>query len=447
MRRFWWVLAALLLGAGAVTWVVGQRRPPEWTSSSSAALAEFRKGLEAEMKYYQDEALEHYRAASQLDPEFAMAKLKQLQWTKRDGDGKETIARLGEELRRVDLDRLNDRERFLLEYRLARIDKENARAEKLLTAYLDGHPEDPWALSMRCSQAWDRQDWPEVERCDRKLLAADPNWVRAQNDLGYIAMAQGKFDEAEEMFRTYLFVAPDQPNPHDSLGELLTLRGRYAEAGQQFEEALRIRPDFCASWAHWMLNAQLEGDPGKPDEVLRRATEAGVCDASYLTQQNCRQQVWAPLVRGDAEAAFQAGMQPECEKRPGNFFVPLYLAALESGHAEEADQLLEDLRHMIAGEARENPFSQAALDFLEGARLSASRDHVAALARLRAADERFVYWGDGQGIFKLHNRLAIATLLERTGDAEGARKLRDEVRAVNPRLAARFTSQPLLPGL
>jgi len=306
MRRFWWVLAALLLGSGAVAFVVGHRRQPEWTTSSQEALREFRKGLEAEMKYYQDEALEHYRAASELDPEFAMAKLKSLQWTKRDGDGKETIARLGDELRKFDLDRLNERERFLLSYRIARLDKENAKAEKLLTAYLAGHPEDPWALSIRCAQAWDRQDWPTVERCDRKLLTADPNWVRAQNDLGYIAMAQGRFEDAEEMFRTYLFVAPDQPNPHDSLGELLTLRGRYDEAAQQFEEALRIRPDFCASWAHWLLSAQLAGDDGQAEEVMRRAQEAGTCDASYLQQHRCALDIWVPLAKGDAAAAYEA---------------------------------------------------------------------------------------------------------------------------------------------
>jgi len=448
MRRFWWVLAALLLGSGAVAFVVGHRRQPDWTTSSPEALREFKKGLEAEMKYYQDEALEHYRAAAQLDPEFAMAKLKQMQWTKRDGDdGKEVITSLGEELRKVDLGRLSERERFLLEYRLARMDKENARAEKLLSAYLKKHPEDPWALSIRCAQAWDRQDWPEVEVCDRKLLAADPNWVRAQNDLGYIAMAQGKFDQAEEMFRTYLFVAPDQPNPHDSLGELLTVRGRYAEADKQFEEALRIRPDFCASWAHSLLNAQLAGDAGKPEEVLRRAQDAGVCDASFLNQMACRQSVWQPLIDGDAEAAFQSGSRPECAKKNGNYFVPLYLSALFAGHVEEADKMLEELRHQIAGEARENPSTQAALDFLEGARLSAKGEHAVALAKLQAADQKFVYWGDGQGVFKLETRLAIAALLEETGDETGAQQLRDEVRAVNPRLASRFANRPLLPGL
>jgi tetratricopeptide (TPR) repeat protein len=260
-------------------------------------------------------------------------------------------------------------------------------------------------------------------------------------------MAQGKFDQAEEMFRTYLFVAPDQPNPHDSLGELLTVRGRYAEADKQFEEALRIRPDFCASWAHSLLNAQLAGDAGKPEEVLRRAQDAGVCDAAFLNQMACRQSVWQPLIDGDAEAAFQSGSRPECVKKNGNYFVPLYLAALFAGHPDEADKMLEELRHQIAGEARENPSTQAALDFLEGARLSAKGEHAVALTRLQAADQKFVYWGDGQGIFKLQTRLAIAALLEETGDEAGAQQLRDEVRAVNPRLAARFANRPLLPGL
>ena len=137
----------------------------------------------------------------------------------------------------------------------------------------------------------------------------------------------------------------------------------------------------------------------------------------------------------------------ECAKKNGNYFVPLYLSALFAGHVEEADKMLEELRHQIAGEARENPYTQAALEFLEGARLSAKGDHAEALALLQSADQKFVYWGDGQGVFKLETRLAIASLLEQTGDEAQAQRLRDEVRVVNPRLAARFGNRPLLPGL
>ena len=123
---------------------MGDQRPKQAVISKAEyeALAEFRKGLEAEMKYYPEEAYEHYRAASDLDPDFAMARLKQIQFTKREGEGKEVVERMNAELRGADLSRLNRRERFLLEYRFARVDKENAKAEKLLTAYLERYPDD-----------------------------------------------------------------------------------------------------------------------------------------------------------------------------------------------------------------------------------------------------------------------------------------------------------------
>ena len=84
---------------------------------------------------------------------------------------------------------------------------------------------------------------------------------------------------------------------------------------------------------------------------------------------------------------------------------------------------------------------------LEQSTFELSGDHEQALRRLQEADERLVYWGDGQAIFKLMNRLAIAALLESTGDEAGAERVREEVRAINPRLVARFANQPMLPGL
>ena len=60
----------------------------------------------------------------------------------------------------------------------------------------------------------------------QRLVEIAQNWVIAYNQLGYIAMASGRFVEAEEYFTSYRFVAPDQANPHDSLGELYLLLGR-----------------------------------------------------------------------------------------------------------------------------------------------------------------------------------------------------------------------------
>src|SRR4029078_10139489 len=88
---------------------------------------------------------------------------------------------------------------------------------------------------------WETRRWDDAEKTFQELLAIEPNWVDAQNKMGYLSMALGRFAESEDRFRTYRFVAPDQANPHDSLGELLVLTGRFDEAQSELHAALRIR--------------------------------------------------------------------------------------------------------------------------------------------------------------------------------------------------------------
>ena len=49
-----------------------------------------------------------------------------------------------------------------------------AKAASGVVTYLDEHPNDPWALSIRCDQAWQRRDWSAAEECNRRLIKADP---------------------------------------------------------------------------------------------------------------------------------------------------------------------------------------------------------------------------------------------------------------------------------
>ena len=85
---------------------------------------------------------------------------------------------------------------------------------------------------------------------NRRLIEIAPNWVIAYNQLGYIAMSQGRFAEAEEYFTSYRFVAPDQANPHDSLAELYIMIGRYEEAETSLYRSIEIKPDFWAAYDH-----------------------------------------------------------------------------------------------------------------------------------------------------------------------------------------------------
>ena len=434
-RRFWIVLALLAAGGGAWLWLAERRQP--WTTSSPAARAELERGLEAEMKYYSEDARRHFQRALELDPSFAMAKLRLLNHV--PFSEKERVDELVEELRQVDLDRLTERERFLVGYRLARADRENARGEKTLSAYLERHPDDPYALWIRCAQNWSRNDFTAAEGCYRKLLKADPNWVTAQNHLGYTAMAQGRFAEAEELFRTYLYVAPDQANPHDSLGELYTLTGRYADAQRELEEALRIRPDFCASWEHLVALANLDGDVDRAAATLARLEEVGACPKPFVKAQRCRVALWRHASTEDWDAAWGQFTELGCgEGGMGETYALAFRAAASLGLAEEMRAMEAKMRQEVELYASEEPGAKAGLAHLEGIRLLAKGEPQAASERLRFADENLVYWGNLQGIFKLINRLDLADALEQAGDPAAAAAIRAEVGKVNPPLVERL---------
>ncbi len=438
--RKWLLAAVVLLSAGVVWWQLSHRRAP-WTASSTAARREFEQGLEAELKFYQEDAVQHYRKTLELDPGMVMAVLRLIDLT--PPRQKEDIARLIADLRRLRAsaaDRLTARERLLADYRLQRADRENARAEKTLAAYLEQNPNDPWALSIRCEQFWQRRDWAATEDCNRRLLKADPNWVRAQNQLGYIAMAQGRFAEAEQLFRTYLYIAPDQANPHDSMGELLTLLGRYADAERELEEAIRIRADFCPSWEHLILMLNLAGEPDKAHAAVERLSHGGQCGKDFTARQECRVATWEAVLRSAPGEAWDAASRLGCTGKGGEVSVLAYHAALRSGHAADAAQIETDMREQARLYGDDDPALLAVTDHLAGARLASLGDTRAAAARYRAADQRLEYWSDSHGLLKLFNSLLLSRSLRLGGDAAGADAVLERVRAVNADFARRFSA-------
>ncbi|MCB1036546.1 MAG: tetratricopeptide repeat protein, partial [Acidobacteria bacterium] len=249
MRKLLIVVAVAV--AVLVAWHYSSAKPKRaWTTSSQAALDEFGKALEAKMKFYHMDASEHLRRALELDPDFAAAKVMRMDYV-RGAEAK----RLLDELAQTDLDHLSPREAMMVSFFLASRQGNPEASRKVAEAFLEKHPKDPYGLSFLCSAL---EDPLEQETCYRKLIAVEPNFVLAQNNLGYLAMGQGEFREAEERFRTYQYIAPGQANPHDSMGELLVLLGRYDDARRELEAALALRPDFDASHTSLVRAALLQ---------------------------------------------------------------------------------------------------------------------------------------------------------------------------------------------
>lgn len=449
LNRLWLVLipAAAL---AVVLLLIAPDEKAEWTTDSPEALESFERCLEAAMKIYVAEASQRCAEALEKDPDFVMAKLERALFLRMAGDT-ETADELFRELETADLSKLNPRERFLVEFRLAYRDGREEEAQRLLETYLAENPDDPWAISIRCNQLWSAEDPEVAESCYERLLEADPNWVDAQNRLGYLAMARGHFEQAEERFETYEYLAPDQANPHDSMGELLILIGRYQDAERELRRALEIRPDFCASYHHLVRLHLMEGDYERARGAAAELEEEPACDgyrpppslfycivdARQMEAAKRWEDLWE-LTRG------------RCRKVNDEMELLAHKAALRTGRREVALEIERELEEGLK-EAKDNPEAvtwggEFRLAHMRGTRLRIEGQPAQAVKELEEADRLFPTWQSEGGLsvrFKLALRLDLAATLAEAGQMAEARQVLEEVRAVNPRIAERYDGPAL----
>ena len=443
MRRGLIILALLTSGgavicAGVAYWLL--REPEsEWTTRSPKALERFVDGLADLAKMYRMDAVHHFEEALELDPAFAMAKLHLALLYPSRSERK----RMTDELRQVDPERLNTRERFLLHYQLAREDGRSGDSQAIVRSFLEQNPSDPYGIRVQCRLYWEAQEWDAAERCYSHLLVLHPNWVEARNNLGYIAMARGRFDEAEERFRTYRYLAPDQATPHHSLAVLLTVVGRYEEAVQAILKVLAIKSDFCAAYMQQAEIGLVSGDLDLTANALRNLEPIETCD--FLAEGGfvCSMQAWLRYLEGDAEGAWQE-LDGGCLERLDGFDLLAHRIATMTERrqrAAEIERVLSDYRDEVAAQGLPvNASFLAALSaHMEGVRFLAEDDLTLSIERFDAADAMLGYWGGERGSIKLFNRLNLQRVLELAGLTQRAAALRREIEAVNPRLIESFS--------
>lgn len=425
------LLAVLALLAGAALLLLGPGADEQaWTTDSEIAREQFEAGLADRGKLYLNDALKHFQRAAEADPDFLMPKVWLILNRRYHPDHKGETVDLIADLRRADLERVTPRERMLVSYVLAMVDRDYERGQELVEDYLGGHPDDPFAVNLRCGRLWESQRWDAARTCYERLAEIAPNQVEAQNRLGYIDMAQGRFAEAEGQFEIYRYLAPDQANPHDSMGELMMVVGRYDEAEEEMRAALALKPDFCASWLNLILLAVLRGDFDGADEVVAQARDQAGCSGNSLEQAPCTIDLWRHAEAGRWQQAWESSRA--CGENPAD--PPFaYAAALAAGDGEALDEAIKELEAREVEADRPRPH----LEHLKALRALGRGDAAAAVEHGRAADAALRFWS-GDWSLKLHNRRLTAAALERAGREEEAAALRGEIHAVNPRYMDAF---------
>lgn len=241
----------------------------EVTTASLDAYELFLKGKDSYEKLYNTEARRLLERAVELDPGFAEAYLY-LAWTYtrlRQPVGHDEALNRAMALS----GRATRKERLYIEAAYARtVEQDRPKEFGILRQLAREFPGEKFVHHRLAGYHRGRGElYRAIEEYNR-VLALDPEFGWAMNELGYMYADIRDFEKAAEYFERYAAVSPGDSNPIDSMGELYFRMGRLNEAIEEYQQALALNPEFYyAYWEIAYVSALKEDYPAAFDWIER----------------------------------------------------------------------------------------------------------------------------------------------------------------------------------
>lgn len=209
------------------------------TTSSPVARKRFEKGMQALEYLRRAEAVDDFRSAVKVDPNFAQALILISHLSHDPAEQQATVLRAKQLAPKV-----SSGEQTLIQW-LAGVQEDNyVPAIAAMNDLLARYPEDRRLLFLAGRWLIHQERYQQGIVILERAVALDPNYPAALNELGYAYAYSGDFDKGIAAMERYVALEPDQPNPHDSYGEILRLAGRFDAALEQYRTSIRVDPNF-----------------------------------------------------------------------------------------------------------------------------------------------------------------------------------------------------------
>jgi len=211
----------------------------EFTTTSMDAYNYFIKGREDFYNQYSKDAIIRLEKAVELDPNFAMAHLylgytyNLLRDEKKGKDSFEKAKALS--------DTVTEKEKLMIDSHFA---ESSEKWLEILNTIVAKYPRDKWA-HLELSKYYRKRDmYSEVKKHAEIVLALDPSWGDAYEELAFAYANTGDDEKALEYLQKGSAVIPGDPNMNLSTGHFYVKMGKIDEAIRKFKDALDIKPDF-----------------------------------------------------------------------------------------------------------------------------------------------------------------------------------------------------------
>jgi eukaryotic-like serine/threonine-protein kinase len=117
----------------------------------------------------------------------------------------------------------------------------------------------------------------------RKALQIDPNLASVHVNLGGIATATGKYDEALREYQAALAVRPKDAEALTGIADVYELTEHFGEAETSLKQAISLRPSYWVGYQHLALFYKNRGRYTEAIEQLHRAIELTPDNANAYT--------------------------------------------------------------------------------------------------------------------------------------------------------------------
>ncbi len=186
----------------------------------------------------QDEAIEHFHRALEINPRFVQAINNLGQAYEKKGNRTAAVEQYLEAIR-IDPKFADSR------YNLGNIFAQRGltrKAEKQYRLALQIRPADPEILNNLGNVLAATGEYAEAVRLYRRALGSIPDAIKIKNNLGVTLFRQGQLEAARNIFKEIVARYPGHADAYYSIGYICEKQGHLAKAGRYYEKTLRIDP-------------------------------------------------------------------------------------------------------------------------------------------------------------------------------------------------------------
>lgn len=314
------------------------------TTSSPKARALFEQGMQDYENLYLERANDKWRAASQADPNFALAQA----WIAFNGRDpvEASAARLHA---KALIEKTSPGEKLMIQW-IVSVQENNALAGiAAMNDMLEMYPKDRRLYYLVGNWMMGVNGYQQAQKMFERALAIDKNYAAALNDIAYCFARDRDFGKAFGAMERYIALLPKEPNPQDSYGEISRMSGNYDSALEHYRDALKLDPGFISSQLGIADTYALMGDEARAraeyDKAIQSAPTAAD-KADYMLQRSAswvREKNYAQADKTFAETATLAAAQGlDVEEAQAHRMASMYQSddAVALKHLEEAEQSL-----------------------------------------------------------------------------------------------------------